>query len=87
MQLLARRQLYIAGPLRGGAQAFRPFALARNDVGLLAEEIDPLTGRMLGNFPQAYSHVGLINCALGLSRQKGPAEDRAESQGPSITVA
>jgi GH15 family glucan-1,4-alpha-glucosidase len=35
-----------------------------NDV----EEIDPLTGRMLGNFPQAYSHVGLINCALNLSR-------------------
>ena len=38
-----------------------------NDVGLLAEELDPLTGRMLGNFPQAYSHVGLINCALNLS--------------------
>jgi hypothetical protein len=51
-------------------------------VGLLAEEIDPLTGRMLGNFPQAYSHVGLINCALNLSRQKGPAEERAESSGP-----
>ena len=58
-----------------------------NDVGLLAEEIDPLTGRMLGNFPQAYSHVGLINCALNLSRQKGPAEERAESQGAPITVA
>jgi GH15 family glucan-1,4-alpha-glucosidase len=54
---------------------------------LLAEEIDPLTGRMLGNFPQAYSHIGLINCALSLSRQKGPAEDRAESQGPSVSVA
>jgi len=39
-----------------------------NDVGLLAEEFDPLTGRMLGNFPQAYSHVGLINCTLNLSR-------------------
>jgi GH15 family glucan-1,4-alpha-glucosidase len=51
-----------------------------NDVGLLAEEIDPLTGRMLGNFPQAYSHVGLINCALNLSRQTGPAEVRAESE-------
>src|SRR6478736_2894623 len=48
-----------------------------NDVGLLAEEYDPLTGHMLGNFPQAYSHVGLINCALNLSRQKGPAEERA----------
>jgi GH15 family glucan-1,4-alpha-glucosidase len=49
-----------------------------NDVGLLAEEFDPLTGRMLGNFPQAYSHVGLINCALNLSRQRGPMEERAE---------
>jgi GH15 family glucan-1,4-alpha-glucosidase len=54
--------------------------LARcNDVGLLAEEFDPRTGRMLGNFPQAYSHVGVINCALNLSRQKGPAEERAQS--------
>jgi GH15 family glucan-1,4-alpha-glucosidase len=50
-----------------------------NDVGLLAEEFDPLTRRMLGNFPQAYSHVGLINCALNLSRQKGPAEGRSET--------
>ena len=54
--------------------------LARcNDVGLLAEELDPLTGRMLGNFPQAYSHVGVINCALNLSRRTGPAEERAEA--------
>jgi len=58
-----------------------------NDVGLLAEEFDPLTGRMLGNFPQAYSHVGLINCALNLSRQKGPAEERAASEEPPMTVA
>ena len=50
-----------------------------NEVGLPAEEFDPLTGRMLGNFPQAYSHVGLINCALNLSRQTGPTEERAES--------
>ena len=58
-----------------------------NDVGLLAEEIDPLTGRMLGNFPQAYSHVGVINCALNLHRQKGPAEERAEPQGASVAAA
>ena len=55
--------------------------LARcNDVGLLAEEFEPASGRMLGNFPQAYSHVGLINCALGLSRQTGPAEERAATR-------
>ncbi|MGH6944662.1 MAG: glycoside hydrolase family 15 protein [Geminicoccaceae bacterium] len=54
--------------------------LARcNDVGLLAEELDPRTGRMLGNFPQAYSHVGLINSALNLVRREGPAEERAEA--------
>jgi GH15 family glucan-1,4-alpha-glucosidase len=58
-----------------------------NDVGLLAEELDPLTGRMLGNFPQAYSHVGLINCALNLNRQKGSTEERAEPHGPPITLA
>jgi len=52
----------------------------RNDVGLLSEEFDPLTGRMLGNFPQAYSHVGLINCALNLNRKTGPAEERADSR-------
>jgi GH15 family glucan-1,4-alpha-glucosidase len=51
-----------------------------NDVGLLAEEFDPANGRMLGNFPQAYSHVGLINCALNLSRAVGPAEERAASR-------
>src|SRR5262245_3738649 len=50
-----------------------------NDVGLLAEDFDPLNGRMLGNFPQAYSHVGVINCALNLSREIGPTEQRATS--------
>jgi GH15 family glucan-1,4-alpha-glucosidase len=57
-----------------------------NDVGLFAEELDPLTGRMLGNFPQAYSHVGVINSALGLSREMGPAEERAEPQQPHATA-
>jgi GH15 family glucan-1,4-alpha-glucosidase len=60
-----------------------------NDVGLLSEEIDSSTGRMLGNFPQAYSHVGLINCALNLNRQSDrpkrhqapqPPQDRSSPQ-------
>jgi GH15 family glucan-1,4-alpha-glucosidase len=49
-----------------------------NDVGLLSEEYDPEAGRMLGNFPQAFSHIGLINTALNLSRPTSPAEERAE---------
>jgi GH15 family glucan-1,4-alpha-glucosidase len=47
-----------------------------NDVGLLAEEYDPHTKRMLGNFPQALSHVALVNSALNLSRVEGPARHR-----------
>lgn len=48
----------------------------RNDVGLLSEEYDPKTRRLVGNFPQAFSHVGLINTARNLTRAGGPAEDR-----------
>jgi GH15 family glucan-1,4-alpha-glucosidase len=58
-----------------------------NDVGLLAEEFDPHSGRMLGNFPQAFSHVGLINSALNLNRQTGPAEERADSQASAVTFS
>ncbi|MDN7142390.1 glycoside hydrolase family 15 protein [Pseudomonas sp. JQ170] len=50
-----------------------------NDVGLLAEQYDPLSGRMLGNFPQAFSHIGIINTALNLHRAQCPARDRAKS--------
>ncbi len=49
----------------------------RNDVGLLSEEYDPVAGRLLGNFPQAFSHVSLIGTARNLSRGTvGPAERR-----------
>ena len=39
----------------------------RNDVGLLAEQYDPIDKRQLGNFPQAFSHVAMVNSAFGLS--------------------
>jgi GH15 family glucan-1,4-alpha-glucosidase len=48
-----------------------------NDVGLLAEEYDPRAKRQLGNFPQAFSHVGLINAAFNLWHTSRPAEERA----------
>ncbi|QXG32765.1 glycoside hydrolase family 15 protein [Pseudomonas viridiflava] len=47
-----------------------------NDVGLLAEQYDPKAGRMLGNFPQAFSHIGIINTALNLHRTVCPAKAR-----------
>ncbi|KAA0910909.1 glycoside hydrolase family 15 protein [Pusillimonas sp. ANT_WB101] len=50
-----------------------------NDVGLLAEQYDPEQRRMLGNFPQAFSHVGIINTALNLHRAKAPAQARASA--------
>jgi GH15 family glucan-1,4-alpha-glucosidase len=49
-----------------------------NDVGLLAEEYDPGTGRFLGNFPQAFSHIGLVNTARNLCRAGGPASRRQD---------
>ncbi len=49
-----------------------------NDLGLLAEEFDPAARRQVGNFPQAFSHVMLINTARNLARRHGPAEKRRE---------
>jgi GH15 family glucan-1,4-alpha-glucosidase len=51
----------------------------RNDVGLLSEEYEPLAGRLIGNFPQAFSHVALINTAHNLARATKPADQRAAS--------
>jgi GH15 family glucan-1,4-alpha-glucosidase len=53
-----------------------------NDVGLLAEEYDPVQGRLAGNFPQAFSHVGLLNTALNLTRASKPSRQRAGGETP-----
>jgi GH15 family glucan-1,4-alpha-glucosidase len=50
-----------------------------NDLGLLAEEVDVRTGRQVGNFPQALSHVALVNTAVNLTRAIGPAKHRQAS--------
>jgi GH15 family glucan-1,4-alpha-glucosidase len=59
-------------------QLFRRLVALCNDVGLLSEEYDPRTRRHLGNFPQAFSHVALINTAFNLTRAEKPAEQRSE---------
>ncbi len=55
---------------------FKRLLALRNDVGLLAEEYDPVSGTLLGNFPQAFSHLALVNAALNLENSHGPAQKR-----------
>ena len=50
-------------------------------MGLLAEEYDPKAKRLLGNFPQAFSHIALVNTAHNLSHEEKPAEKRGAVEG------
>ncbi len=67
----------LAGELDQATATFERAIAAINDVGLLAEEVDPGSGEMIGNFPQAFSHIGLINAARAI----GKAQERAASRG------
>jgi len=64
------------------AALFERLLSVRNDLGLLSEEYDPDRRRFLGNFPQAFSHVALINTAHNLLRARGPAAQRANREHP-----
>ena len=68
----------LAGRHEEARALFERLLALRNDVGLLAEEYDPRAGRMLGNFPQAFTHVGLVNTACNLSRGVGPGVHRSQ---------
>ena len=73
---------YISIGRREDAKAlFKRLLAIRNDLGLLAEEYEPKAGRQQGNFPQAFSHVALINTAFNLTRAEKPHEQRADGQG------
>jgi GH15 family glucan-1,4-alpha-glucosidase len=71
--------LALQGRIEEARVVFDRLAGLANDVGLLAEEYHPGTGRMLGNFPQAFTHVALVNTAHNLTAARGPARDRAEA--------
>jgi GH15 family glucan-1,4-alpha-glucosidase len=74
--------LVLLGRADEGARLFERLLALRNHLGLLAEEYDPRVGRLVGNFPQAFSHVALINTAQNLARRKKPAEQRAGKARP-----
>ena len=74
----------LAGDVEAATATFERAVAAINDVGLLAEEVDPRSGEMIGNFPQAFSHIGLINAAWAITQaqQRGgrtqPAADASD---------
>jgi Glucoamylase and related glycosyl hydrolases len=58
--------LALAGEVDRARSLFQRITDCANDVGLLSEEVDPTSGELLGNFPQAFTHIGLINAALAI---------------------
>jgi GH15 family glucan-1,4-alpha-glucosidase len=70
--------LVLLGRHEDAHRLFARLTSVRNDVGLLAEGYDTGRGRQAGNFPQAFSHIGLINSALNLSRVSRPAFTRGQ---------
>jgi GH15 family glucan-1,4-alpha-glucosidase len=71
----------MTGRLDEAAALFERLLGIRNDLGLLAEEYDPSERRQLGNFPQGFSHIGLVNTAFNLVNAHGPAEQRSKRAG------
>jgi GH15 family glucan-1,4-alpha-glucosidase len=71
--------LVLLGRREEARQLFERLLALRNDVGLLSEEYDPRAKRLVGNFPQAFSHISLINTAYNLASAEKPAEQRAET--------
>jgi GH15 family glucan-1,4-alpha-glucosidase len=68
----------LAGRVQRAREIFERAVAYANDLGLLAEEIDPRTGQMIGNFPQAFSHIGLVNAAYAIAE----AEERGGAVVP-----
>jgi len=71
--------LALVGRRREARRLFQRLLRLRNDVGLLSEQYDPERKRLVGNFPQAFSHVALINTAYNLSPHGGPTHHRRTS--------
>ena len=74
--------MVLLGRQREGELLFNRLLALRNDVGLLSEEYDVSARRLVGNFPQAFSHIALVNTAQNLARDSKPAEQRAGKAEP-----
>ena len=75
--------MYCRAVMKTQLRLFERLLDIRNDVGLLSEEYDPVAKRLLGNFPQAFPHVGLVNTAFNLSHAlREPAVGPIAAVGP-----
>ena len=70
----------LQGRFDDAERLFRRLVGLRNDVGLLSEEYDPRAKRLVGNFPQAFSHIALVNSAYNLTRARKPVHQRAQDE-------
>ncbi|MFZ0705746.1 MAG: glycoside hydrolase family 15 protein [Candidatus Korobacteraceae bacterium] len=70
----------MCGRRKEARELFERLLSLRNDVGLLSEEYDTIARRQVGNFPQALSHIALVNSALEFTRGTSPGEQRAQSK-------
>jgi GH15 family glucan-1,4-alpha-glucosidase len=75
--------LALAGHSRQATDMYRRLLGLANDVGLLSEEFDTRAGRLVGNFPQAFTHVALVNTAHNLTQAQGPARRRRRYRAPA----
>ena len=76
--------LVMLGRLGEARELFERLLKLRNDLGLMSEEYDPKTGRLAGNFPQAFSHVAMVSTAMNLTHRLKPSEQRADPDGHDV---
>jgi GH15 family glucan-1,4-alpha-glucosidase len=73
----------LGGRIDDATRLFERMLDLRTDLGLLSEEYDVDAKRLIGNFPQGFSHIGLINTAFNLVNARGPAQQRSERVAPT----
>jgi GH15 family glucan-1,4-alpha-glucosidase len=78
--------LCLAGRRDDARATYERILALRNDLGLLSEEYDVHLGRQIGNVPQAYSHIGVVNTAYNLRSSGGPAHHRARAHSEPISA-
>jgi GH15 family glucan-1,4-alpha-glucosidase len=66
----------LSGEMTAARTTVERALLYANDVGLLAEEVEPVSGQLLGNFPQAFSHIGLVNAAWAIAQAETATAER-----------